>query len=507
LVVLQRTQVYRWRPAYLAPVFALLAAAAFLIAKPPVGDLWAARARESAAAHGVGLNYWFSWFGGTVPGHYSVLAPYLTKVVGVVVLGAIGTVAITPLCYRLVQGSEHPALATWSAAIASSFSLWSGRVPFALGSAAMLVALLFVRGNRRLPAALAGIGTTLLSPVSGAFLILGLTGLYLHDPSRRKTTLAAVGATGACLIGVAIYFGMPGPQTFRPSSAILTASAIGAMLLARPPAYLRSVLVISLVACPLLAVIPNGMGSNFERFAFICLPVAVVATARTWWPLTALVTAFALGCGVGGSIRDLTVAAQPMSAASYYIGLNKQLDHTPGLAAYRVEVVPDGTYVAAYALLGHALLARGYETQTDNKLNAVVNAPTLDPVTYKVWLDNNAVGYVAIGRKTIQSQPEYRLVRSGTLPYLTQVWSDHNWTLYRVTDPSPIAAPPAKVTEADQAGLTIDVPKGGSVALRIRWSRFLQVRGPRGIDTGLRPDGQGWTKLVAPRAGTYVVSG
>jgi hypothetical protein len=506
-VVLQRTQVYRWRPAHLAPVFALLAAAGFLIAKPPVGDLWAARARESAAAHGVGLNYWFSWFGGTVPGHYSVLAPYLTKVVGVAVLGALGTVAITPLCYRLVQGSEHPALATWAAAIASSFSLWSGRVPFALGSAAMLGALLFVRSNRRIPAALAGIAATLLSPVSGAFLILGLSGLYLHDPTRRRTTLAAAAASGACLIGVAIYFGIPGPQTFRPSSAILTASAIGAMLLARPPAYLRSVLVISLVACPLLAVIPNGMGSNFERFAFICLPVAVLATARTWWPLSALVTAFALGCGVGGSIRDLTVAAQPMSAASYYIGLNRQLDRTPGLAAYRVEVVPDGTYVAAYALLGHALLARGYETQSDNKLNAVVNAPVLDPVTYKIWLDNNAVGYVAIGRKTLKSQPEYRLVGSGTLPYLTLVWSDHNWRLYKVSDPSPIAAPPARVTHADQAGLTVAVPKPGSVALRIRWSRFLQVKGPGGIDTGLAADGQGWTTLVAPKTGTYVISG
>jgi hypothetical protein len=196
-----------------------------------------------------------------------------------------------------------------------------------------------------------------------------------------------------------------------------------------------------------------------------------------------------------------------MSEASYYIGLNKQLDRTPGLAAYRVEVVPDGTYVASYALLGHALLARGYETQTDNKLNAVVNAPALDPTTYKIWLDNNAVGYVAIGRKTLKKEPEYQLVHSGTLPYLTPIWSDHNWKLYKVDDASPIAAPPAEVTQAGQAGLTVAVPEAGPVALRIRWSRFLQVKGPGGIDTGLQPDGQGWTTLVASRAGTYVLSG
>jgi hypothetical protein len=63
------------------------------------------------------------------------------------------------------------------------------------------------------------------------------------------------------------------------------------------------------------------------------------------------------------------------------------------------------------------------------------------------------------------------------------------------------------VTRAGQAGLTVVVPDAGPVSLRIRWSRFLQVKGPGGIDTGLRPDGQGWTRLVAPRAGTYVVSG
>jgi hypothetical protein len=49
----------------LAPTaFVLLNAIVFCLVRPDVPDLWAARARASAAEHGVGLTYWFSWFGG-----------------------------------------------------------------------------------------------------------------------------------------------------------------------------------------------------------------------------------------------------------------------------------------------------------------------------------------------------------------------------------------------------------------------------------------------------------
>ena len=61
-----------------ATLFAAVTAVAFVIVRPPVGDIFAARARQSAALHGVGERYWFSWFGGIVPGHYSVLGPLLS---------------------------------------------------------------------------------------------------------------------------------------------------------------------------------------------------------------------------------------------------------------------------------------------------------------------------------------------------------------------------------------------------------------------------------------------
>jgi hypothetical protein len=247
------------------------------------------------------------------------------------------------------------------------------------------------------------------------------------------------------------------------------------------------------------------MGSNFDRFAWICLPVAVAATsdARAW--VAATCAGLAALVGVVGSIHDLVVAAQPMSTTAYYDHLITQLDHLDGLANYRVEVVPDGSHVAAYALLNHAQLARGYETQSDNALNSVLTSPTLTAVTYKIWLDNNAVGYVAIDNTTWKKTSEDSLVRSGTVPYLHQIWADEHWRLFRVSSPNPIVSPPARVVAAEQSELRISTPRAATLSLRVRWSRFLRVTGPNGVGQ-LEADGQGWTTLVAPRAGTYRVS-
>jgi hypothetical protein len=487
-------------------VFSLVAVAGFLVFRPPAGDLWAARARASAAAHGVGLHYWFSWFGGMVPGHYSVLAPYLSRVADVSVLGA-ATVAVILLCRRLVRDTRHPAIATWLAAVATAFSLWSGRVPFALGTAVALLALLAVLTDRVVFAALAGVAAALVSPVCGAFVIIGLVGVVLHVAPRRRAALAAIGGAAVPLLGVAAYFGFPGPEGFQLVQAVGATAATAALLLTRPAPYVRTVLIISTVASPLLAVIPNGLGSNFERFVWVWLPVATAATARARPSLTAVTAAAAVGLGIIGSTKDLFVAAQPLSRPSYFTNLNAQLDQMPGLAGFRLEVVPDGAHVAAYELLDHALLARGFETQSDNLLNAVLQSSSLDAARYRGWLDENAVGYVLIDRTTLAAGPEDRLVRSGALPYLHEIWSDAHWRLFQVRQPTPIVAAPVRMLDADQARLTVAAPRAGHFALRVRWSRFLHARSSASSAARLEPDHHGWTTFIVHRPGTYTISG
>jgi hypothetical protein len=455
----------------------------------------------------VGLDYWFGWFGGIVPGHYSVLLPQLVRVLDPALLGAIATAVSVLLCHRLLRGSRHATLATWLAAVAASASLWSGRVPFAVASSLMLLGLLCVRERRTAFAAVMGVLTVLASPVAGAFLALGLAGVALHDRDRRTTAMVTAGCATTTLVGIGLYFGHPGPQEFPLVAALLCCAALVAMLFARPAPFVRTVLVLALLACPVVALVGNGLGSNLERLVWLYLPVATAATGRARLRVVALVTCFALTCALVGSARDLWVAAQPMSDPRYTDGLVAELERTPGLDSYRVEVVPDGTHVSAYTLLDHASLARGYETQSDRALNAVLYSEDLDAAGYRRWLDENAVGYVALGSRTLRPGVEDTLVRSGDLPYLELVWSDADWSLFRVQDARPIVEPPAQVLEATQSQLRLSVPTAGWLPVRVRWSRFLRAHGTGFWPGVVAPDQDGWTRIYAPVPGSYLLTG
>ncbi len=505
-----RPLVVRDAPPCLYPTAAaVVGAISFLVVNPSVGDLWAARARQSATAHGVGLTYWFSWFaGGSTPGNYSVLSPFASALVGAALLGALATVAITPLCWRLARGSNYPLAATWVATATAGLNLWSGRIPFAVGTAISVAALIAVRDQRRVLAAAGTALTVLVSPVSGAFIALGLVGTLLCTRSHRTISAIAILTAGVSLGVIGVVFGAPGPEGFTVNQALAASLALLLFLASRPPMYLRVVIFVSLIACPLLVAIPTGMGSNFLRFVWICLPVAVVATSGRRLPTAALATALAVLSGAQGTVHDMALASSPVSSVSYYAPLAAELDQIPDLTSYRLEAVPNGAHTSAYALLDHAMLARGYLTQTDNVLNRVLmSRADLNAVTFKIWLDNNAVGYVAIGNTTLVPNTEYSLVSRGHLPYLKQVWANTNWRLYRVANPTPIVGPPARIRDPDQSNLTIDVPKAGTLLVRVRWSKYLTVDTPPNVKATVTNDGYGWTTLTAPLPGQYVLHG
>jgi hypothetical protein len=494
------------RPALVAVAGAL----GFVLTRPRVGDMFAALARQSAAAHGVGLTYWFAWFGGgAVPGAYSVITPYASGLLGASSVGALATVAITPLTTRLVRGASHPRAAAWAATVGIGLSLWSGRIAFAVGTAFGVAALLAVRDGRRITAAGLAVVTVLASPVSGVLLVLGLLGLCLTVPRHRLVGATTAAAAGAALLVLLVLFGTPGPEGFAATDALLCALGLVLFLLARPQPFVTAVIVICLAACPLLVAVPNGMGSNFQRMVWICLPVAVIATARARLPVALGAGAVAILVGLVGTVQDLLVAASPMSSTDYYVSLERELDSVPDLLNYRVEIVTDGTHTASFALLGHAMLARGFETQADNKFDAVLLSPgALNAGSYQHWLTDNAVGFVAISTTRLRSSPEYDLVSAGGLAYLNRIWSDPTWTLYAVAHPTPILPPPWRIAEADQANLVIDVPTPGTGIIRVRWSPYLVAEPASGGDAiPLGRDPYGWSRFTAPLPGRYVLHG
>jgi hypothetical protein len=502
------------RQALLPLAVAVLNAIAFLLVRPGVNDLWAARARASAAEHGVGLTYWFSWFGGgSTPGNYSVLTPYLSALLTAELVGALAAVALTPLCAVLLRDTRHPLAGVWMASAAAGLNLWSGRVPFILGCAFAVAALIAVKAQRRAPAIVLTMLSVFASPVTGAFLALGVAGTLIETRSHRRISATTIMAVVVALGVVGLAFGTPGPEHYSYPLFVETVGGMVLFLFARPPAYLRTVIYLSLLAAVVLVVVPNGMGSNFARMAWFCVPVAVLATStrRLWIALLATVPILLFGAN--GTVSDLRDASQPVSQTSYYKPLALELNRLDGLANFRVEIVTHSAHAAYDALLDHAMLARGWETQEDNALNRTLLNADLDATSYKVWLDNNSVGYVAIPLTKTDNSSEYRLVAAGGLSYLTQFWSSPDWVLYQVSNPTPIVAAPQRVLEFSQSHLTIRVPCACTFSVRVRWSKFLRARSEVPDALGSRPsaqvvdDGYGFTSITTPGSGDYVLQG
>ena len=494
---------------YVPTVLAVLNAAAFLIVRPGVNDLWAARARASAVSDGVGLTYWFSWFGGgSTPGNYSVLSPYLSALLTAELVGALSAVAITLLAAAAVRGTLHPPAATAVATLAAGINLWSGRVPFLLGCAFGVAALIGVIRQRRALIVIASVLTVLSSPVSAAFLALGLSATVLSSRTHRVSAAVAMGTIVAGLGAVAVAFGAPGPQHFSIQLCAECLAALVVFLFARPPDHLRTVVWFSIVVALVMVLVPNGMGSNFGRMVWFCLPVAIVALSGRSVRVALLLVAPVLISGANLTISDLRQATKPSAATAYYRPLADELDEIAGLNNFRLEVVAEHAHAAYDALLNHAMLARGWETQEDNHLNRSVRQSALDATTYKVWLDNNSVGYVALPRAKDESYPEYTLVASGLLKYLTEVWSSDDWILYKVSDPTPMVAAPQSIIQYSQSKLTIRSKCACTFSVRIRYSKYL--RGSAVTGTGaavLADDHYGYTTMTTSAPGDYVLHG
>ena len=101
-------------------------------------------------------------------------------------------------------------------------------------------------------------------------------------------------------------------------------------------------------------------------------------------------------------VRDLeTVYAQPSVNSNYYKPVRDFLreDMQRTGERYRVEVVPVEHHWEAAHMPKGIYIARGWERQLDRKLNALFYEDESDPLTadaYRLWLDDLAVGYVAV---------------------------------------------------------------------------------------------------------------
>jgi len=499
-----------WRaaadPRRIAPTAVAAALAlVYLIWQPASLDLAAAEYRAWLFGH-AGFAIWdLQWYGGHhLPG-YSVIAPPLAHWLGPRLLGALAIVAAAWLFERIAWeqfGTDAWLGATWFA-LGAAATLFSGRIPFALGLVPALAAVLALQRQRRAPAIALALLTALASPVAALFLALAGAAYALATRRALGLALAAAALAPVALLALAFPEGGSEPFVFSAFWPVVVAPLALAIALPREQRVVRIAAVLYALLALAVFVVATPVGGNAARLGQMCAgPVAALAL----WPRRRLAFAclapFLLWWQLGPAIRDVHLAqGDPSVHAAYYAPLLAEL-HARGAngADGRIEIPFTKVHWETRHVAPALPLARGWERQLDREVNAPFYAGTpLTPAHYRAWLDRMAVHWVAVPDVPLDysAREEAGLIERG-LPYLREIWHGAHWRLYTVADPAPLADPPARVLAAGTDSLTLAAPRVGTIGLRVRWSPYWAVtRGDACVEAA-----GGWTRVRVRQPGT-----
>ncbi|MCX4964456.1 hypothetical protein OHA98_06410 [Streptomyces sp. NBC_00654] len=511
------------------------------------GDLAAQFAWAEFVARHPWSAYNLSWYGGTHTANYSVLAPPLMGLFGVravsVAAGLLGSWALGRLCVR--SGVPWPL----APAVLGSLLLWcnaaSGRTTFALGLAFGLVALLYVR-NRPALAAGCGLLATAASPVAGLFLVVVGAAHGLDRQWHRA--LALVLPPFAVVAVTTALFPFTGEQPMPAGKLWMPLAACAAVWPAAPRdggwRVVRFASAVYALGVVLTFLVPSPIGTNVERLVGVAGPPVLLAAlltrvrrergtgragdtgresgtgrerdtgrergtgrgTRTARRGRVLVLAALLAVNTGWVVDktddDLEVSNAVPSWAARTEGVVAAL-HRLGADRTRVEAVPARNHREAAVLAPHVSLARGWNRQLDVERGRLFYDGTLNPLTYRGWLDRWGVGLVVLhsGRPDGPAEAEAEIVRRGT-NWLEPVWQDADWRIYRVRNAVPLVSAPGAAVRGDAASLVVRMPAAGSVRVRIAYSPWLRADGGGCV----RRDGA-WSRLTVDRGGDYRLDG
>jgi hypothetical protein len=499
--------------------FAAAATAAFsvyLVNPPNVPDLAAQTARAEAARQGAYL-WWTGWFGGLNLPSYSVGGPWLMAHLGVGLSAALAGLVACLLAPVLFEGTRRPRAGAITFAVGVFLNVLTGRVTFALGLAAAVVAVALLRRRHGQWAAVAAIGSCLLSPLAGLWLGLIALTVVIVDGSRRRS------AAGMCLVLLTAAGGMEmifrdGTMDFPWWHVVLGLTALALLAAICTERSVRVGAAVFFLATVGAAVVPSAVGTNMMRLIWLGVAPAFVATAK--FPrIRARTTRRALGVVLAATalawpVTDLGVqlgrAAGPQSNRAYYDSLLGELGTRaavagPAAAGERVEIVDPTTHWSAAYVAPTVPIARGWDRQADRAANPFFYDGTLDPTNYRGFLDELAVRWVALPTQAtldFAAQGEADLIRAG-LPYLHPVWRDGRWELFEVTQPRPLIRG-ATLQHLSPDAITFRTDRAADVALQIRWSPLFDLDGANGGGC-VRARGA-WTEVRVPGPGTYTLA-
>ena len=451
-----------------------------------------------------GFTQWDNyWYGGHHAPGYSLLLPPLAATIGIGLTAVASTVVATwsfAVMARRWLPAPRAAAVIFGAGTVTNIAV--GRLTFALGLAVGMAAVAAMATGRSKTALVLAPLTPLASPVAGVFLMLaGVAWAFAARPSRRLGLVITIEAAVA-LAALGFAFPEGGDFPFSVDSFLATTAigVIAVLVLPRRHATVRLGAGLYVLAALATAVVPNPLGSNIARLGMYTAPLVIGAL----WPARRWVAAVLAGPllfwqWMPAADGIFTAGLDPTSDPAYFDDLNAEL---ATLSATRVEIPFTGHHWEATYVAPHVALARGWERQLDIGVNPLFYDGTLTADTYHAWLDDNAIGFVALPDATLDESAlaEASLLRAG-VSGLEPVWHDAHWQLWRVTDARPLVEGAARFTSMDADSFTLAVDQPGDVVVRIHYSSHWDVDGP-GCAV---PTLDNWTRIRFESAGTWRV--
>jgi len=487
--------------------------ALYLILVPPVPDFAAQATRAAVFAKLGSVTWWPGWYGGVELPTYSVVAPALMSYIGVASTGAFAAAVSMWAGHELLKGSSRPRAGSVVFAATVLLNLFGGRITFLVGLAGGTLAVLALVHRHPWLAAAASLVSVLGSPLAGLFTGICAAAVLLTDRTRRREAMGVGVATGVSLGALALLFDSPGVMGAPVAQMTLAMTGLVLVYIACREPVIRAGVVIVGVGLVICLVVPNSVGLNLTRMVWLLAAPLIVAYGHRPDKHVVALTGLALLFPMFDVTWQVVEAESPSASQSYYTPLLHQLHERMDGTGQRVEVVEPQTKGASRFVAESIPVARGWERQADVADNPIFyQEGALDAASYRTWLDQLAVAYVAVPHAKLDfaSVDEADLIAGG-LPYLHLVWSNADWKLYAVDDPAPLVRDAQLISLAGNQ-VRIQVPHRGLVPIQIRWSNHLAVLdGTVPVSLGVRAHGclsenGQWTMLHARRPGTYVLT-
>ncbi len=482
----------------------------YLLWEPQTLDLAAQTFRADLWDRYGWVLYNDAWYSGHLIPGYSLLYPPLGAWLGPALLGAICAVSAAATFAAIAvraYGSRAWVGALWFG-LGSTVALFGGRITFALGLALALAAALALQRRRPALAALAALAAGLASPVAGLFTALAAAAVLIAarlepiaTPSRAALTRTAwVTAAAATIATVALTlaFPTPGYQPFTAGSFlwIPVVCAVCFVLLPVGETTLRCGIVLYALVAIAAFTLTTPFGGNAIRlgatFAGPVMALALygrrpialllIAAPLLWWQWTA-------------TVRDVAAAeGEPSTRAAFFEPLVAELEGLADGSPIRVEIPPTRSRWESVYVAERIPLARGWLRQLESDDFDRFTYGNLTAAGYANWLREHGVDYVALGDAPLDylALDEAALVESGTLGYLSPVWSNQDWSVWRVGLRDDGAVP---LDTVGPDSFSLSVPGAGRYPIGMRYSPYLEIVEGEGC---LEPSGEHSTVLTVP---------